>query len=72
MNVRIDTVIHKARRFLDGEATTGQTCTPDRPGPCHQLKLVWHVQTWCGIDVHVKGRPKLKQVTCIACIASAS
>lgn len=69
MNVRIDTIIHKAKCFTDGEALTDLPCTPDAPGPCHLIKLIWYLQTWCNQKVSVKGRPKPGAVTCIECLA---
>lgn len=71
MNVRINTLTHRVAYVLDADNVSGHACTPDMPCRYHQGRLVWHVQTWCGMRLHIKGRPKIKQTTCITCIVSA-
>lgn len=57
MNVRIGSIVHIAQR----------TYKPPNQHP--HKKTARHIKTWCGLTVHIKGRPKGKLVTCVACLA---
>lgn len=69
MNVKIDHVTHRAFALLY-PANYGTCCYPDDPCSYHMQKLTWRLQTFCQQTITVKGRPKVKKVTCLMCLAS--
>jgi hypothetical protein len=73
MNVKIDGVVHTV--FALPCDNTGADhyiyCPWEHPCAYHTRKLIWCIETFCGIQFEVKGRPKKAKSTCLMCLASS-